>query len=68
MRVMVCLMFRSFYGVLNTLHAWASGAGGPWPSWIFSTGKVEGRLMVLLFGLVFSVAFPKNFLPTPLPP
>jgi len=39
------------------------------PSWIFihDTDKVEGGLMVLIFGLVFSVGPPGNFfLPTPL--
>jgi len=45
--------------------------GGPWPLWIFrhDTDKVEGGLMVLFFGLVFSVAPPnpqKYFLPKPL--
>jgi len=36
------------------------GAGEAWPPWIFINGtdKVEGRLMVLFFGFVFSVAPP----------
>jgi len=44
---------------------WASAEGGrgPWPPWIFihNANKVEGGLMVLFFGLVFSVASPENF-------
>jgi len=43
--------------------------GGRSPLWIFihSTDKVEGGLIVLFFGLIFSVGPPlKNFLPTPL--
>jgi len=39
------------------------GARGSWPSWIFihDTNKVEEGLIVLFFGLVFSVALPGNF-------
>jgi len=43
--------------------------GGPWPPCIFihGTDKVEGGLMVLFFGFVFSVGLPLEiFLPTPL--
>jgi len=44
------------------------GIGEPRPPWIFmhDTDKVETGLMVLFFGLVFSVALLENFLPTPL--
>jgi len=51
------------------MHPWVSAAGGPRPPWIFkhNTDEVEGGLMVLFFGLVFSVAPSwKFFLPTTL--
>jgi len=36
---------------------------GAWPSWIFiyCTDKVEGNLIVLFFGLIFTVGPPGNF-------
>jgi len=36
----------------------SAGQGGPWPFWIFiyDTEKEEGGLIVLFFGLVYSVA------------
>jgi len=39
------------------------GSGGPWPPWIIihDTHKVEGGLMLLFFGLAFSVAPPGKF-------
>jgi len=46
------------------------GSGGPRPPWIFihATDEVEGSLMGLFFGLVFSVGPSLEiFLPTPLP-
>jgi len=55
------------------IHSKASATGGrerPWPPWIFIDGteKVEGGLMVLFFGLVFTVGPPWKFfcLPTSL--
>jgi len=52
------------------IHSIGVGSGvreGPWPPWIYidGTDKVERGLMVLFFGLVFTVGLPGNFLPTP---
>jgi len=48
----------------------AGGKEGPWPSWIFidGTDKVEKGLMMIFFGLVFTVTvLPLEiFLPTPM--
>jgi len=49
----------------------SGGREGPRPPWIFidGTDKVEGDLMVLIFGLVFPIDHPyplEIFLPTPL--
>jgi len=47
------------YAVMLTITCMGVGREdrGPWPQWIFiqNTDKVEGGLMVLFFGLVFSV-------------
>jgi len=42
------------------IHNMGVGREGPWPPWIFidCTDKVEGGLMVLFFGLVFTVKPP----------
>jgi len=61
-----------FKPFINSIFTWrlAEGCRGwPLPPWIFipGTDKVKGGLMVLFFGLVFSVAsLLEIFLPTPL--
>jgi len=57
-----------------SIHSMSVGSGGggegrkePRPPWIFieGTDKLEGGLMVLFFGLIFTVGSPlKFFLPT----